>query len=140
MDTSLYRIGLFFLAVASSGLGGCTAGVSSSAIPTVGGVTAPLAQFEVVSVVASDKTVGDHIISFTSGKDCSSVRAQLGQYYCKEDEPKDPPKPYCYRTLGNVTCYSASDPYNGQQQPLGRDEEINAQLAKPGRPAYQPPR
>lgn len=120
-------------------MGGCSAGVSPNAVPTVGGVTAPLAQFEIMSVVSSDKTIGDHIVSWTSGKDCSSVRVQLGQYYCKEDEPKDPPKPYCYRTMGRVDCYATPDPYAAGQQMLGRDEELNAQLAKPGRPAYQPP-
>jgi hypothetical protein len=61
---------------------------------------------DAVSVVATDKTIGDHIVSYVSKKDCSTVRTELGMTYCKEDEPKDKsPKIHCYNELGKVTCY-----------------------------------
>lgn len=66
---------------------------------------------DVVSTMATDKTVSDHVISVLSNKDCSSVRQELGLTYCKEDDPRlqKQPKTYCYRELGKVTCYEQAD-------------------------------
>jgi len=59
-----------------------------------------------ISVIATDKTIGDHVVSYISKKDCSSVRTELGMTYCKEDAQKDTgPKLHCYKELGKVTCY-----------------------------------
>ena len=64
------------------------------------------------TIIATDKTVGDHIASIRSGKDCSTVRKDLGQTYCVEDEDAAQTKfqGYCYNTLGTVTCYTEPDP------------------------------
>ncbi len=80
------------------------------------------AEAEGVSAVLTKKTVTDHIVSLSSGKNCSSARVDRGQSYCVEDEINPPPKVYCYRTLGSVSCYDRPDPYNGGQKALGRDE------------------
>lgn len=73
---------------------------------SVGGGPFPtLAVVDGATIMATDKTVVDHIVSFTSGKNCSTVRKEQGMYYCEEDEPKDTTKIYCYRTLGGVSCY-----------------------------------
>ena len=77
-------------------LGGCS----------VGGVATPVMWLEGASVVATDKTIGDHIISYSQGKNCSTVRKEKGLTYCEEDEIAEPEEVYCYRTLGNVTCYN----------------------------------
>ena len=37
-------------------------------------------------LVASDKTMEDHVISLASGKNCSTVRVDTGRSYCEEDE------------------------------------------------------
>ena len=67
------------------------------------------AALDVGSVVITEKTLGDHLISVGSGKDCSTVRTELGMTYCKEDEITLSPAVYCYRTLGDVTCYPNPD-------------------------------
>jgi len=60
---------------------------------------------EGVSVMATEKTLGDHIVSYSSGKDCSTLRKDRGLTYCKEDEKIPPMNVFCYNTLGEVTCY-----------------------------------
>lgn len=59
--------------------------------------------------MATDKTLVDHVVSFQSGKDCSTVRSEQGRTYCKEDEPNPMPVAYCYRSIGDVTCFTAPD-------------------------------
>lgn len=62
------------------------------------------------SVMATDKTIPDHIVSYRSGKDCSTVRTEQGRTYCREDEPNPQPVAYCYRSIADVTCYAEPDP------------------------------
>lgn len=76
-----------------------------------------IAQVEAVSVMGSDKTVVDHMVSLGSGKNCSILRKDQGLTYCVEDMPKIRQNIYCYRDLGGVTCYDRADPYgSGQDQ------------------------
>lgn len=82
-----------------------------------------------ISVVGSKKTIGDHLVSILSGKDCSSIRAERGFYYCKEDEPVPEQAVYCYRTLGDVTCYERKDPRRGGQRAVGNNDH-NLQYLK----------
>jgi len=81
-----------------------------------------LIAIEGASVMISDKTVEDHIISYTSGKNCSTIREQRGLTYCEEDQPNHTANVHCYRTLGNVTCYDRPDPYPGGAQKVGENE------------------
>lgn len=71
------------------------------------------------SVMATDKTIPDHLVSYRSGKDCSTVRVEQGRTYCREDEPNPQPVAYCYRTLGDVTCYSQPDPAHQPGDQIG---------------------
>lgn len=65
----------------------------------------------------TEKTVEDHVVSFASGKNCSTVRTDQGRTYCVEDEKNPEPKGHCYRTIGEVTCYDRPDPHaNGHQK------------------------
>ncbi len=64
-----------------------------------------VAQLEAVTVIGSDKTVLDHAFSIGSGKNCSTVRKEMGMTYCVEDEKVVRQNIYCYRDLGGVTCY-----------------------------------
>lgn len=74
-----------------------------------------LAQVEAASTMGTSKTMTDHVISVTSGKNCSSVRREKGLTYCEEDQLQPPPTSrHCYRTLGSVTCYDRPDPYEGR--------------------------
>ena len=83
-----------------------------------------LVPLEAGTAVATDKTLSDHIISYASGKDCSSVRRELVLTYCKEDEVFIEPNIFCYKTLGRVTCYDRPDPYQGRQRQIGIIDHI----------------
>jgi len=96
-------------------LAGCAPPLGSAAVPG-------LAQFDMATVMASDKTLIDHVVSMTSGKNCSSVRVEKGLYYCEEDEPRVNQKISCYPSLGRVTCYDRPDPYHNNHQKLGENE------------------
>ncbi len=74
-----------------------------------------IGQVEAVSVMGSDKTVVDHLISFGSGKNCSILRKEQGLTYCVEDMPQIRQNIYCYRDLGGVSCYDRADPYGSSQ-------------------------
>ena len=76
-------------------------------------------QAEILSIVGTDKTIADHLISLSSGKNCSTVRRERGLHYCEEDEPHSHPEVYCYKTLGRVTCYDRPDPNRGKSKRLG---------------------
>ncbi|MEQ8666161.1 MAG: hypothetical protein RIC16_10570 [Rhodospirillales bacterium] len=83
---------------------------------------------EGVSTVASGKTFSDHVVSFTSGKDCSTVRTEQGLTYCVEDMPKvNQERIYCYRSLGDVVCYNSPDTRRTQETRLGLTEHNQAQ-------------
>lgn len=75
-----------------------------------------IATYNVLSTavtMGTDKTVVDHLVSWNTGKDCSTVRSEQGRTYCREDEPNPAPQVHCYRSLADVTCYaepSASRP------------------------------
>lgn len=103
--------GLLFVALLVSGCG-----------------TGGLIALEGASVMASDKTASDHLVSLMSGKDCSVVRSEQGLAYCVEDQaPILAPKYYCYKTLGSVSCYDRPDPRRSPDQLIGRDEHNFAQ-------------
>jgi len=85
-------------------LGGCDAMYDVAVHPVTMGVTA----VNVASVVATDKTVPDHVVSLVTGHDCSLVRYSTGGYYCVEPMVANTPvetRLYCYRSLGGITCY-----------------------------------
>ena len=83
---------------------------------------------EGASTLVSGKTMSDHVISLTSGKDCSIVRTEKGLTYCVEDEPVVNQDQYhCYRTLADVTCYSTADPRHTQDTRLGLNDHNKVQ-------------
>jgi uncharacterized protein YcfL len=74
---------------------------------------------EGMTVIGTGKTISDHIVSFTSGKNCSTVRKNTGRHYCEEDEVTVPEEVYCYNTLGNVSCYAQPAPHGEPSDFLG---------------------
>ena len=67
---------------------------------------------EVLSVINTKKTMGDHIATWITGKDCSSVRAEREGVWCVDWPGPPPPRQqvYCYASLARPSCYS--QPYN----------------------------
>ena len=72
------------------------------------------------SVLSTGKTISDHIVSFATGKNCSTVRTNIGQHYCEEDEVAVPDEVYCYNTLGDVSCYALPAPHGENYRHLGQ--------------------
>ena len=85
---------------------------------SIGAAGAPLiaipAAVEGVSLVTTQRGVGDNVVSLLTGQDCSYVRLAKGQTYCASDPPP-PVQPMCTRSLGKVDCWTtppvATPPY-----------------------------
>ena len=70
---------------------------------------------EVVSVINTDKTLADHVMSIAYGRDCSTIRYLDGDYYCDRPPPPETPL-FCYPSLADVVCYREDNPYGAQQE------------------------
>ncbi len=68
---------------------------------------------EVASLVMTKKTLFDHIATWVTGENCSSVRAANNGRYCVAwpRGPAPPPSEYCYASLAEPDCYA--EPFNG---------------------------
>ena len=103
-------MGRLFLACAVSlALVGCKSPENlAPAAPIVAKAAAGTIILDAISVVNTQKTLDDHLMSLITGKDCSTVRASMGDHYC-EEKPEPTPSivrtTYCYKSLANVTCY-----------------------------------
>ena len=70
--------------------------------------------------INTKKTMGDHAMTWMTGQECSTLKYSQGEGYCQPREEERVPEPgangvylgmgpYCYRTLGRVTCYDQPD-------------------------------
>jgi hypothetical protein len=77
--------------------------------------TAGLVALNAISYLETDKGVGDHIMSKMMHKDCAADRIVKDGKMCRDDDTAtlvaQQAPVYCYRTLGEITCYSTPDPY-----------------------------
>lgn len=87
-----------------------------------GEVGLALAGASVVSFATTDKFLGDHAVSYATGEDCSSLQLEQTGQYCRtpaeiaaaemaerERQIAAEPEMYCYRTLGDISCYEQKD-------------------------------
>ncbi len=110
---TVFSVKSFVLIGAGVALGACT-------LVTAGPAMMPgLAGIQGATVIGTGKTIVDHVVSMTSGKNCSQLRRDTGRTYCEEDEVAVPDEVYCYNTIGNVTCYSRPSPHGEEQNPVG---------------------
>jgi hypothetical protein len=82
----------------------------------------PYAMVDGATVITTEKTMADHVISLASGKDCSLVRLEQGTTYCEEDEVVPHPNLFCYRELAGVTCYDRPDLRRGESGRVGEND------------------
>ena len=80
--------------------------------------TAFLTGASLVSLVYTDKTLGDQAASFALKEDCSILYAADNESYCQKWAPEGEQNRamatlagslYCYRTLGGISCYDRPD-------------------------------
>lgn len=83
-----------FLLLLAPGLAGCAASAGAGAAA------------EVASVAVLGRSLGDVVVSGVTGRDCSVVRLDKGQSYCRQTLPPPARPPYCTRTLGYVECWA----------------------------------
>ena len=75
-----------------------------------------------VSFATTDKFLSDHAVSYATGEDCSALHFEQTGDYCRsqaelaaeaaeaeERRLAASPPMYCYRTLGDITCYEEQD-------------------------------
>ena len=58
------------------------------------------------SVTLIQRTPLDAAYSIATGRDCSAVRWDRGQSYCRPVEAPPEAPPFCSRTLGRVECWA----------------------------------
>ncbi len=90
----------------------CTLSGCSWFTTPIAGPATPYGIFMVadaVSMIDTQKTIGDHIVSAYTDQDCSSYGYyQQNKPYCvakKAPEPPVPPDYYCYESIGGRNCY-----------------------------------
>ncbi|WP_376956741.1 hypothetical protein ABNQ39_08240 [Azospirillum sp. A26] len=88
------------LAITALALAGCTSPLGLAA-----------AGADVVTLNATKKTIGDHIVSAATGRDCSILSFEKTGDYCPDKVEIDRSRVYCYRTLADVECHHIPDPY-----------------------------
>lgn len=69
-------------------------------------LTAAVVAGGAASVAVIGRTPIDAVYSAATGKDCSVVRLDRGQTYCRPTEPPPQAQPYCTRSLGVVDCWA----------------------------------
>ncbi|MCQ8241315.1 hypothetical protein [Rhizosaccharibacter radicis] len=89
------RVGAPWWLLLTPGLGGC---VPATIFPLTAGLGTDVAVFH--------RTLPDLAYSAITGKDCSLVRLDRDQSYCKPVEPPVPPQPFCTRSLGRIDCWA----------------------------------
>lgn len=105
-----------------AGLAGC--GVSDNLAAFIGSAA------DIGSVATFQRSPPDLVWSLISGRDCSVVRLDRGQSYCKPKEPPPEPQPFCTRSLGSVDCWAdpaMTERYRGvgQAPRLTAEQEAN---------------
>ncbi len=92
---SRLRLFLLGMLLAAAGLCGC---VPPTVFPVYAGLGLDVAIFH--------RTAPDLVYSAVTGRDCSLVRLDRGESYCRPVELPVPPQPYCTRSLGTVDCWA----------------------------------
>lgn len=101
------RLALFWAAALLSACGTAT----GPALGIAGAVT-------VASVATLGRTPPDALYSLASGRDCSLVRMERGESYCRPEEPPWEEAPICTRSLGVVDCWRNPEAFGAKLTPV----------------------
>ncbi len=69
------------------------------------------------SIAVIGRTPMDAAVSLVTGRDCSIVRLEKRQAYCRPEEPPPEEPVFCTRSLGRVDCWK--DPAALPGKPVG---------------------
>lgn len=72
----------------------------------------------VVAIPVFGRTMSDLAYSLIAGRDCSVVRLEQSQAYCKPREDPPPPPEFCTRSLGTPDCWASPALLPDHPQPL----------------------
>lgn len=85
---------------------------SFTSLPHTGGMRAllllPLGCLAGCAVPVIHRDLFDAAYSLSAGQDCSIVRLDKGETYCRPVEPPPEPPTTCTRSLGTVDCWRAA--------------------------------
>ena len=62
---------------------------------------------DLVTIAATKHDVFDIAWSAITGRDCSIVRLDSGDSYCKPVDPRPPIPPFCTRSIGTIDCWTS---------------------------------
>lgn len=75
-----------------------------------------MAGASIISVIETDKTIPDHVMSQVMNKDCSALRLVNDKKMCLDENSTttvaESDQTYCYHTLGEISCYATPNPYD----------------------------
>jgi hypothetical protein len=90
-------------------LAGCGIDANLGAVIGVAGTVGTVATIQ--------RTPWDAVYSLVTGRDCSMVRLDRGETYCRPVEPPPEPPAFCTRSLAAVNCWQ--DPATVPGHPQG---------------------
>jgi len=98
--------------------GGCNHTVSGEEPVAAADVVNGVASLTYFSFAPSGKLASDHILSWTTGRECSVLSLEQTGVLCPAKVSLVEPDVYCYRTLAGVDCHRSPDPYRNGHQAL----------------------
>ncbi|HYD64878.1 hypothetical protein [Azospirillum sp.] len=84
------------------------------------------------SLNTTKKTLGDHVVSGVTGRDCSILSLEESGQYCPERVVVDRSNVYCYRTLADVNCHYIPDPYKNGHTALASPPPVRKPIQEKG--------
>jgi len=85
-----------------------------------------LAGVEAASIAVFHRDGFDLGYSMVTGRDCSIVRLDRGERYCRQPEPAPAPPVFCARSLGVVDCYDHPELLTDRQAGVADAPGLNA--------------
>jgi hypothetical protein len=70
----------------------------------------------IASIAIIHRSPFDAVYSIVSGRDCSIVRLDRDESYCRPVDPPPEPPRYCTRSLGVVDCWADPTDVPGQRR------------------------
>jgi len=110
---------IFALCLAAPALSGC----SLSTINALG----VFAAANTAAVPVFGRTLPDLAYSGIIGRDCSIVRLERGESYCRPIDPPLEPPPFCTRSLGTVDCWQNPQAFPNRPTPVGSAPQPTAE-------------